>query len=194
MDALSLGPRRARKSGSARQTRGRRLTGGRGQTGVRPGSDRGQTTWQFLSRPSARRSLLGGILLAGRQFQSRDRRQRGDQPLQVAVHPRDVERDRVDLLRRAPRPLGRSPFLVQVGAHPVERVDDRLDALAELDAGQVAVQEFQRLFLVQRGAARLRELQQVGAEDGRERPAQAKSVTSTPSISVKRRQSFGRPR
>jgi hypothetical protein len=70
-----------------------------------------------------------------RQLEPRNRRQRGHQPLQVAVHPRDVERHRLDLLRAA-RPLafGGAAFLIQVLAHPLERLHDCLDALPELDA------------------------------------------------------------
>ena len=63
-----------------------------------------------------------------------DWRQGRNQPLQVAVHPGDVEGDRINLTRAArPLPLGGPALLIQVVSHGSERLHDGLHAMPEFD-------------------------------------------------------------
>lgn len=99
------------------------------------------------------------------QLQQRDRREHRNQRLQVAVHSRHVEGDRVDLLRAArPLALGRAAFLIEVRTQRGERFDNRLDALAELDTRQVAVEELELLLFRTGRVARPREREQGAAQ------------------------------
>jgi hypothetical protein len=61
-----------------------------------------------------------------------------DQPLQVAVHPGDVDGDRINLTRAArPLPLGCPALLVQIVSHRCERLHDGLHAVPEFDTRQI---------------------------------------------------------
>ena len=64
-------------------------------------------------------------------------------------------------LARRPGALGGASFLVQVRAHRGKGFDDGLDALTEFEAREIAMQQFERVVLPERGVARLRELQEI---------------------------------
>src|SRR5262245_27361304 len=70
-----------------------------------------------------------------RQFSTRE-------ALKIAVDAANAVFDALQLLcATRPVPRHRTPLLFEIGAHLCERANHRLDALTELGAGQVGVQE-----------------------------------------------------
>jgi len=56
-------------------------------------------------------------------------------------------------------PLGGSPLLLEILAHLRECLDDCLDAMAEVRAGEIAMEQFEPFFFVKRRDSRLTAMQ-----------------------------------